>query len=230
MLPWLIAIPIAYLAGSIPFGVLIARAKGVDITKHGSKNTGATNVGRVLGFRFFLLCFLLDMLKGLAPALLAGLSAGVLGQREIAAADAWLWLAVMASAVLGHMFSPFLKFKGGKGVATGLGALLGVFPILTLAAAAAAIVWGLTFALWRYVSLASIAAAIALPIVVTLALRDQLTGDAPLRALPFLSVTLLLAALVVFRHRANVGRLLRGEEHRIGAPRPAPDNDASPRA
>ncbi|MFI4897926.1 MAG: glycerol-3-phosphate 1-O-acyltransferase PlsY [Phycisphaerales bacterium JB059] len=227
MLPWLIAIPLAYLAGAIPFGVLIARAKGVDITKHGSKNTGATNVGRVLGFRFFLLCFLLDMLKGLVPTLAAGLGAGVVGQRDIAQTDAWLWLAVMASAVLGHMFSPFLSFKGGKGVATGLGALLGVFPILTLAAAAAAIVWGLTFAIWRYVSLASIAAAIALPIATAAALFARLTSDAPLAALPFLSVTLALAALVVFRHRTNVGRLLRGEEHRIGAPRPTPEDSPS---
>ena len=223
MLPWLIAIPLAYLAGSIPFGVLIARAKGVDIRAHGSGNTGATNVGRVLGFRFFLLCFVLDMLKGLVPTLAAGLGAGVVGQRDIAQTDAWLWLAVMAGAVLGHMFSPFLGFKGGKGVATGLGALLGVFPILTLAAASAAIVWGLTFAIWRYVSLASIAAAIALPVATTAALWDRLTGDAPLGAVPFLSVTLLLAALVVVRHRSNIRRLLAGEEHRVGAPRPNPE-------
>lgn len=228
MLHWLLAIPLAYLAGAVPFGVLIARAKGVDITKHGSGNPGATNVGRVLGFRFFLLCFSLDMLKGLAPTLAAGLVAGVVGTRDIAAPDAWLWLGVMAATVLGHMFSPFLKFKGGKGVATGLGALLGVFPILTLAAASAAIIWGLTFAIWRYVSLASVAAAIALPIATTLALWDTLTGDAPLGALPFLSVTLLLGALVVFRHRSNIRRLLQGTEHRIGAPAEpaAPAEDA----
>jgi len=223
MLPWLIAIPVAYLAGAIPFGVLIARAKGVDITRHGSKNTGATNVGRVLGFRFFLLCFCLDMLKGFAPTLLAGLAAGVLGQRDIAQTDAWLWLAVMASAVLGHMFSPFLGFKGGKGVATGLGALLGVFPILTLAAAASAIVWGLSFAIWRYVSLASILAAIALPIGAALGFWDVLTSEHPLSALPFLTVTVLLGALVVFRHRTNIRRLLAGSEHKVGSSSPLND-------
>ena len=222
MLPWLIAIPLAYLAGAVPFGVLIARAKGIDIRAHGSGNPGATNVGRVLGFRFFLLCFSLDMLKGLVPTLAAGLAAGVVGSRDIAPTDAWLWLGVMAATVLGHMFSPFLSFKGGKGVATGLGALLGVFPILTLAAASAAIVWGLAFAIWRYVSLASVAAAIALPIATTLALWDTLKGDAPLAALPFLSVTLLLGALVVFRHRSNIRRLIEGTEHKIGAPKPPP--------
>lgn len=227
MLPWLIAIPLAYFAGAIPFGVLIARAKGVDIRAHGSGNTGATNVGRVLGFRFFLLCFSLDMLKGLVPTLAAGLAAGVVGARDIAPTDAWLWLAVMAATVLGHMFSPFLRFKGGKGVATGLGALLGVFPILTLAAGCAAIVWGLTFAIWRYVSLASIAAAIALPIATALTLWPQLTGDTPLHALPFLGVTLILGALVVFRHRANICRLLHGEEHKIGAPSDPPPSSES---
>ncbi len=226
MLPFLLSIPLAYLAGSIPFGVLIARAKGIDIRAQGSGNPGATNVGRVLGFRFFLLCFSLDMLKGLIPTLAAGLIAGVAGQRDIAQADAWLWVAVMSAAVLGHMFSPFLGFKGGKGVATGLGALLGVFPILSLAAGASAIVWGLTFAIWRYVSLASIAAALALPLAVTLALWDVLTGARPADALPFLSVSLLLAALVLIRHRSNARRLLAGEEHKIGSPKADPPDAA----
>ncbi|MEZ6242723.1 MAG: glycerol-3-phosphate 1-O-acyltransferase PlsY [Phycisphaerales bacterium] len=230
MLPLLLFIPLAYLVGAVPFGVLIARAKGVDIRAHGSGNTGATNVGRVLGFRYFLLCFLLDMGKGLAPTLAAGLTAHAAGRWDVAPTDAWLWLAVAAASVLGHMFSPFLGFKGGKGVATGLGALLAVFPILTLAALAAALVWGLVFALRRIVSLASIAAAIALPIAtgVVVGAREAFTWPA---AAPFLTVSSALALLVILRHRANIARLLAGEERpmgrRSGAPSvkvPAPDD------
>ncbi len=225
MLPWLAFIPAAYLVGAIPFGVLIARAKGVDIRQHGSKNTGATNVGRVLGFRFFLLCFALDMLKGLAPTLGAGLVMGVAGARDVEPTDAWLWLAVAAAAVLGHMFSPFLAFKGGKGVATGLGALMGVFPVLTLAAGAAALVWALVFALSRIVSLASIAAAAALPLAAAGVLLTR-EGASPAAAAPFLAVSAALALLVVVRHRANIRRLLRGEEPRVGGRRSPTDQDA----
>ncbi len=219
MLPWLIAILLAYLVGAVPFGVLIARAKGIDIRTQGSKNTGATNVGRVLGFRYFILCFVLDLTKGLAPTLGAGLYAGVAGNWTIDPTQAWLWLAVAAAAVLGHMFSPFLAFKGGKGVATGLGALLGVFPVLTIAALAAALVWGAVFAIRRIVSLASIAAALALPIAagIVLATREGMT---PAAAAPFVTVSAALGILVVVRHKANIRRLLAGQERRVGRPSP----------
>jgi acyl-phosphate glycerol 3-phosphate acyltransferase len=132
---WLSLLILSFLSGSIPFGLLIARARGVDIRRHGSGNIGATNVWRVLGRGPGLLCFALDVLKGLAPTLGAAWTTGLLGPRAlpgpIDARSAWLWLVVMALAILGHMFSPWVGFRGGKGVATGLGALLGVWPFLT---------------------------------------------------------------------------------------------------
>ena len=141
MIVWAAAIPIGFLIGSIPFGFIIGRIKGIDVREHGSGNIGATNVGRVLGRRLGAICFALDLFKGLAPTLGAGLAAGVVGGYGIGSADAWWWLAVMVSPVLGHMYSPWIGFRGGKGVATGLGALLGVAPILTGPALGALAVW-----------------------------------------------------------------------------------------
>lgn len=207
----------AFLSGSIPFGLLIARAKGVDIRKHGSGNIGATNVWRTLGRGPGLLCFALDVLKGLAPTLAAGAALHILHPQPlpgpISAAPAWQWLAIMAASILGHMFSPWVGFRGGKGVATGLGALLGVYPYLTAPALAALLVWILAAALARYVSLASIAAAIALPLFV---LAWSRAGPDPSSAAPFIAATALLGALVVYKHRSNIKRLLAGTENRIG--------------
>ena len=165
MLPLIIIA--AFLAGSIPFGLLIARAKGVDIRKHGSGNIGATNVGRVLGRRYFFLCFALDLLKGLLPTLAMGAALGALGAFTMSMHDAAWWLGAAVASILGHVFCPWLGFKGGKGVATGLGALLGVFPLLSVAGGVATVVWILAMLLWRYVSLASIIAAITPTVVST---------------------------------------------------------------
>ncbi len=210
---WPLAIVIAFLAGSIPFGLLIAKAKGVDIRQHGSRNIGATNVARVLGLKPGLLCFALDVLKGLLPTLGAGLWAGLAGQMTPAAADAWWWLAVMAASIFGHMFSPWVRFKGGKGVATGLGALLGVFPGLAVPGLVAFSIWLITFFRWRYVSLSSCLAAISIPLA-TAALFG-VAGE--LRAgLPFIVVGGAIAALVIFKHRGNLRRLRRGTEPRFG--------------
>lgn len=217
----LLFIPLAFLSGSVPFGLLIARARGVDIREHGSGNIGATNVGRVLGRRLGVLCFVLDVLKGLVPTLAAGLLAGVAGSRAVPADLAWAWLGVMAASILGHIFSPFLRFRGGKGVATGLGSLLAVFPLLTIPALVAAIAWGTTLKLTRYVSLSSIVAATVLPIATAILLLTFATDTPPL---PWISVTTLLCGLVVLRHRANIGRLLKGVEPKVGR-RPDPDGD-----
>ncbi len=231
----------AFVVGSIPFGLFIARAKGVDIRQHGSRNIGATNVMRVLGKGPGILCFVLDVLKGLVPTLAAGLYHGVAGGdsgRGIDGAaangagmashssDAWWWLAVMAAAILGHVFSPWVGFKGGKGVATGLGAMLGVWPMLTVPGLAVLGIWIGVFAWKRYVSLASVVAAVALPMLVALRFvwagsgaggGDASGVSASLReATPYLVVTGTLCALVVWRHRANIGRLMRGEELRVG--------------
>ena len=116
---WWTAIAVSFACGSTPFGVMIARSRGVDIRKEGSGNPGATNVGRVLGRRFGIACFLLDALKGATPVLLAGWLSGVIGRDagEIAPAAAWGWMSVAVAAILGHCFSPFLGFRGGTGVA-----------------------------------------------------------------------------------------------------------------
>lgn len=219
---------LAFAAGSVPFGYLIARARGIDIRQHGSKNIGATNVGRVLGRPLGFLCFGLDLLKGLLPTLLAGRVLGALGDGQPAAPVAWAWLAIMAASVLGHMFSPWVGFRGGKGVATGFGALLGVWPLLTLPALAALLAWLACAAATRYVGLASCVAAASLPASVlatpwlwrvanggpiSAAARD---GSAIFAAWPHLIVATVLAGLVIVKHRGNLARMWAGTEPRIG--------------
>jgi glycerol-3-phosphate acyltransferase PlsY len=223
----------AFLMGSVPTGYLIARSRGVDIRRHGSGPIGATNVLRVLGAGPGALCFVIDLLKGFAPTLAAGLATGALGAPRLSARDGTLWLLVMAAAILGHMYPPWLGFRGGKGIATGLGALLGVYPYLTVPAVAALAVWSLVLAASRYVSLASMVAALLLPIFVVAwaAARAVLVDRVPPEEreayrdawLPFFVVTSLLAAMVLVRHRGNIGRLLAGTESRLGQrvpPRP----------
>jgi acyl phosphate:glycerol-3-phosphate acyltransferase len=222
---WIALIILAYLCGSIPFGLLLARARGIDIRQHGSGNIGATNVGRVLGSKLGTICFALDLLKGFAPTLAAGLVIGLvhnsLAVQPIKAIHAWLWMAVMASAVLGHIYSPWLGFRGGKGVATGLGAMLGVFPYLTIPALAALSVWLVAAAIWRYVSLASCLAAVALPFLVLLwgGVISEVWEKWRLQPgfWPFVAVTAVLAVLVIVKHRGNIQRLIAGTENRMGA-------------
>ncbi|MEM8756243.1 MAG: glycerol-3-phosphate acyltransferase [Planctomycetota bacterium] len=223
----------AYLIGAIPFGLMIARSRGVDILSVGSGNIGATNVGRVLGRQFFYLCFVLDVLKGLLPTLAFGLLTGVAASP--AAADLWWWLAAMIAPVLGHMFSPFLGIRGGlrggKGVATGLGSMLGLFPILTLPAGVGLLVYLASVKLSRYVGVASCLAAASLPVTV-LVLRRLSPAEAPTAwtdAWPAAVVTGLLAVVVIIKHRGNLSRTLRGTEPRVGDPLPAAaERDSTP--
>ena len=220
----LLLVLLAFLAGSIPFGLLIGLAKGVDIRKHGSGNIGASNVGRVLGKKFFFLCFTLDFLKGFLPTLSAGFVLNTFG--SLSQTQAWWWLAVMVASVLGHIFSPWLKFKGGKGVATALGAMLAVFPSLTIPGLCCFIVWLLALAVWRYISVSSMLAGLSLPAFTAAWLWATTAGplmDAPIaRAAsfsdgsPFLIVSAALALLVVWTHRANIRRLRAGTELRVG--------------
>jgi glycerol-3-phosphate acyltransferase PlsY len=226
-----IMIAVAFLSGSIPFGLIIGKAKGIDIRKHGSGNIGATNLGRVLGRKYFFLGFTLDMLKGLLPTLAAGRALSRLGEFSMPAQDAWWWLGAMAGAVLGHVFTPWLAFKGGKGVATGLGAMLGVFPVLTVAGVVAFAIWLVVYRAWRYISLASITAGVLLPVIVlfefVVAERigrvDERTGVLS-TAWPFLVITGAFAALVVWTHRANIKRLMSGTELRAGGGATAPSS------
>ncbi|MCE9589901.1 MAG: glycerol-3-phosphate 1-O-acyltransferase PlsY [Planctomycetes bacterium] len=204
----------AYLCGSIPFALLIGLARGVDVRKAGSGNVGATNVGRVLGRRWGVLCFVLDVLKGFIPVLAGGVVLGYAGNVKLSPTEAWIWLSLGVAAVVGHVFPVWLGFKGGKGVATSLGVLLGYWPILTLPGLGAAVVW-VAFALaLRYVSLASIAAAVVLPVLVVI--HSHFTAPRLGDRVPFLVVCSALALLVVLRHRTNISRLMAGTESKIG--------------
>ncbi|MBL4591811.1 MAG: glycerol-3-phosphate 1-O-acyltransferase PlsY [Phycisphaerales bacterium] len=238
---WLVYGIGAYLLGSIPFGLLIGKAQGIDIRTVGSGNIGASNLGRVLGKKFFFICFFFDMSKGLAPTLLAGSMMGTLCRLSMDAPDAWGWLLVMVCAVLGHMFSPWIGFKGGKGVATALGAMLGVFPAMTVPAVGAAVVFFVVLMLWRYISMASCMAAGTLPLWTwyyfaqfrtrqMVMLRgdpkwrglhtDILKGEVHFVGMPFLIVAVALAILVIYKHRSNLSRMVQGTEPQIGSPKP----------
>ncbi len=236
---------VAFFLGSIPFGLLIGLAQGVDVRQHGSRNIGATNIGRVLGRGWGFACFGLDFLKGLAPTLAAGVllgpegrpgGLGLLGRLDTPAPLAWCWLAVVAGAVLGHMYSPWLGFRGGKGVATGFGALLGVWPALGAPALLALLVWAVVLKTTRYMGLASCLAAASLPISAALVgplwLVLGLLGQAPegvpptpvdspvqVVSWPYVAMSAVLAALVVYKHRGNIARMLAGTELRIGGPK-----------
>jgi glycerol-3-phosphate acyltransferase PlsY len=195
----------SYLLGSIPFGYLAGRLVGIDIRKVGSGNVGATNVVRVLGKRYGYPVFALDFLKGFGAVKISMLMAP--GRPpDWNSPEIFGILAAMCS-VLGHLYPPWLKFNGGKGVATSAGALLALAPVATLIGIA---IWVVMFWLTRYVSLASITAAVVLPIVILVVRsHDQNNG----RPLVYSSVC--VAAVVIWRHRSNLSRLIRGTEPRF---------------
>lgn len=190
----LIALALSYALGSIPTGLWLGLwLRGIDIRLHGSKNIGATNTMRVLGRQLGATALALDIAKGIVPVLF------------FSRAAAWehLPLACGVAAILGHSFSVFLGFRGGKGVATSTGVFAALLPLPTLAAAA---VFGIAVAATRMVSLGSILAAITLAIAVFL-----VPATLPLR-----TVTVVVAVLVIVKHRSNIQRILKGEESRIG--------------
>ena len=195
----------SYLLGSIPFGYVAGRLAGIDVRKAGSGNVGATNVVRVLGKQYGYPVFALDVLKGFSAVKIAMLIAS--GRPpEWNSPEIFGILAAMSS-VLGHVYPPWLRFKGGKGVATSAGALLALTPVATLIGVA---VWIIVFWLTRYVSLASVVATVALPIVILMiGSPDENSG----KLLIYSSVC--VAALVIWRHRSNLSRLIRGTEPRF---------------
>lgn len=223
-LQWLLCIAGAYLVGSIPFGLLIGKARGVDVRQHGSKNIGATNVGRVLGRPWGYFCFTLDVIKGATPVLLAGWITQTLGDDSASATTLLWWLAVAASAVMGHIFPVWLRFKGGKGVATGFGVLAAIYPGLTWPALLALVIWVIAVKITRYVSVASIVASLSIPI--SACLGCLLRGDGTIaqsaetltREWPLVAISASLALIVVWKHRANIARLRAGTENRVGKP------------
>lgn len=191
----------SYVLGSFPSGHLAGKLAGVDVRQHGSGNIGATNVLRVLGKRYGIAVFLVDALKGFAAVRLA------YAVFNTAAHPEYFAIAAAIVAVLGHTFPVWLKFRGGKGVATTVGAVVALVPGAGLLAMA---VWLLTFLLTRYVSLASISAAVSLPLIMTLMLRLRLTSGTGL-----LYFSVAIALLIVWRHRANLVRLRAGTEPRF---------------
>ena len=185
----------AYLLGAVPFGLLVAKSRGVDIRTQGSGNIGATNVLRVIGKGWGVFTLVLDALKGFVPAFFFSRLAGL---------DSDWGVLFGIVAILGHSFPIYLKFKGGKGVATSAGMLLGVAPIAVLVAL---VCWVFCMVFSRIVSLSSIVAAIVVAIMVWVLDPKALTVNVALT---------ILAVLVIWLHRANIGRLLNGTENRFG--------------
>src|SRR6478672_8183046 len=196
----------SYLIGSIPSGYLIAKSQGIDIREHGSQNIGATNVLRVMGKKWGYLVFALDAFKGFAAVRLALVLAFALNPNGLH--HELVGIVGGLAAILGHTFPVWLRFRGGKGVATSAGVLLGLMPIAVISVF---LVWLALFKGTRYVSVASIGAAAALPFFVALYLRINMVTGASL--LPF---SILIAGVVIWRHRSNIQRLLRGNEQRFG--------------
>ena len=210
----LLLIPLAYVVGSIPFGLIVGLTKGVDPRTGGSGNIGATNVARLLGKKWFFVVFTLDMCKSLFPMLIASAVARGVPDERRDATIYLLWLLVGFAAVLGHMFSVFLKFKGGKGVATSAGVMLGLWPYFTWPGVVAFVVFLAVFYTWRYISLGSIAGAVAVPVAY---LMIGMWRGWPLLGsqAPLLIFSLVMAVLIIYKHRSNIVRLRAGTEPRF---------------
>jgi len=196
---------VAYVLGSIPTGYLVGRwVKGVDIRQHGSGNVGASNVLRVVGRRWGIIVLVFDIFKGwLAVTLVYSLTL----QSDIAATALVGKLALGFAAICGHNWTIFLRFKGGKGVATTCGVFLSVVPE---AAGAALLVWALVVALTRFISAASISAAWSCPLWIWLFYRSDVNFHV------LLVVSFLIPVLICYTHRSNLRRLLHGTENQIG--------------
>ena len=208
MIPWLWVLA-SYLVGSIPSSYIAGRlVRNIDLRQHGSGNLGATNTFRVLGARVAAPVMIFDMAKGFVPAALFA---------EWDGNDAWAWaLAYGAAAILGHVFSIYMRFHGGKGVATATGVFLALSP---LAVSVAIVSWlGVLFSS-KMVSLASISAAVVLipALLLTESRREVLL------------MGIGVAIFVIFAHRANIGRIIRGEEHRFGKPRTPAEGETESR-
>jgi glycerol-3-phosphate acyltransferase PlsY len=186
-----LAILAAYLLGATPTSYIAGKlARGIDLREHGSKNLGATNVYRILGWKYAIPVALIDIAKGAVPVL-------------VFSHPAWLSVAVGGAAVLGHMFSPYVSFKGGKGVATAAGMFLALAPLAVLIAI---VVWGVCLWLTGYVSLSSIIAVLSVPLSIALLQPHS----------PYVFwASVALVALIIFAHRRNISRLIAGTENRF---------------
>ena len=211
---------LGFLVGGIPFGVILTAARGIDIRTVASGNIGATNVARALGRKWGYFCFLLDVLKGAVPTAAMGL---LLARWQLNDSPLGFlsWALVGSAAVLGHVFPVYLKFKGGKGVATSAGVALALWPFYTLPALLALLAWVLVTLASRTVSAGSLAACLTFLITYLAGfwIFDQQRWIIPPWSLqsqwPLLIAACLLPVLIIIRHRANITRLLTGQEHRI---------------
>ena len=194
---WLAA---AYFVGGIPFGFLIGKMRGVDVRKVGSGNIGATNVFRTVGKGWGLFALLLDMLKGFMPTYACRLWGG---------GPSWLPLAVGVACVAGHMLTPYMGFRGGKGVATGAGMLFALVPALT---GVTFLVFAAVFAASNYISLGSCTAAAFIGVAIWIPCEIFSAGW---RDLPQCVLVTLIAAFIIWKHRSNIARLAAGTENKI---------------
>lgn len=220
VVPVLVCVLVSFLIGGIPFGFIAGRLLlGDDIRRHGSGNTGATNVWRVLGWKAGVLVLLLDALKGMLPVLGAGSV-----MRWLAVDDAGQVAPLMSglAAIFGHMYPVWLGFRGGKGVATALGAVLVAAPLHSVVAL---VVFVLSLAVSRMVSLASILAAMGF-----LVFHLQKYGVAALSAdrVPLTLFSLIVPAVIIWRHRSNLVRIVNGTERRIGGSKRPPEENSQP--
>ena len=198
MLKVLIFVIISYLLGSLPNGLYVANLKGIDIRNEGSKNTGATNVFRVMGAKFGILVLILDALKGFIPLFIAE-KFGVTGNSLVL---------IGITAVIGHTFSPFLNFKGGKGVATSLGIFLYLAPIpMLITLLMFFVVVGIT----KYVSVGSVLASVMLPLLILIMPVNEKLGN---KVIVFI-ISALLGSYIIYKHRANIQRLKNGTENKF---------------
>lgn len=199
-----------YLIGSIPFGLVVARyIGGIDIRQHGSGNIGATNVGRAMGRKFFFLVFMLDMLKGFLPTFFAVQETASVKFSDLTPLVSHAPILVAAAAVIGHNFPIYLNFKGGKGVATSLGVVLAIDLTSSVVALSAFLI---ALGIWRFISLASL-----------LATTSFLISHFATTADPFgrfewgtSCIMIGLWAMMIWRHRANLDRIVKGTEPKVG--------------
>ena len=205
---WIVIIILCYLTGSFPSGYLVGKSQGIDIRQHGSGNIGATNVLRVMGKKWGYLVFLCDSLKGFL-AVKVGVWLGASAAADITLAG----VVAGICCIIGHNYTIWLHFKGGKGIATSIGVMLAIVPVVMVLIVL--IIWLAVFVIWKYVSLASICAALSLPVAV-LALFPLVAHGNYWVLLIF---SLIVAALAVWRHRSNIDRLLHGKENRFGSKR-----------
>jgi glycerol-3-phosphate acyltransferase PlsY len=226
---------LAFLLGSIPFGLVIARLKGIDIRQHGSGNIGATNVFRIVGKKYGITCLFLDTLKGLIPVVIAVNLLRITGkdpQFQLGFLDSFSLILPAAeqtkgqlvhiltalAAVLGHNYSPWIGFKGGKGIATSAGVLIGLMP---MAALLLLVVFIAILLVTRYVAVASMVAAVALPVMTHLGARFHKTAEgvslweAGTWNKPLFLFSIIIAVLAVWKHRTNIHRLSEGTEARF---------------